>query len=371
MEQSAKEKVLDKLIKISETQGYVLYDDILSIAEQYELPLTAFDSLSSSLSIRGILLYDDVPNDRLSSDDEDDEIVRDMAQIDYEEVYAHAKSIDPRLADFIDEVRMIKPPQHGEIKRLIPQAKEGNVYARHRIVESQLRQAIRVSVLQYENYGYDLIDCISSACMGLIIAIDKYAPSEGAFGSYAGFWMFQYIQRFSIFPYSEVYVPSHKKEALMSCYKYLRSEVYGILPDDDIKERIKAFLKCEGTFSDSIFEDACNVLIPFLSVDEMTEEDEMQISYVIPYDDAKHISPADEASYSMLREQLMEVLGTLTDREQQVLRLRYGLDDGRERTLEEVGQQFNVTRERIRQIETKALTKLRHPNRSKRLIDYL
>ncbi len=367
----ATQKALTELLELASKRGYLLFDDIVEADLKYSLPITAIDRLSGELLLRNVLLFEDIPANRLDLDvSEDDSDYRDMAQSDYTDTYLKAKALDPSLSVFIDEVASIKPPQHGEIKRLLPLALEGNEYAKNRLIESSLRQAIRIAVNQAETMFLDFSDCLSAAYTGLIRALSYYKPDKGSFGSYSSLWMLQMIGRDVFFPFCKQHIPFHRMEELMPTYLILKKMDYESF-DYETQLQIIWSTLCEcmnGVPSDNLYDYAVIAFTHNLSVDDLIEVEYEEGVGII---DCDLPSPFEAAAFSMFREQLDEVLSTLTDREQEVLRLRFGLDDGRQRTLEEVGNQFRVTRERIRQLEAKALRKLRYPNRSKRLRDYL
>lgn len=378
-----KDNVLQELLKIAAEKGYLLFDDILLCATQNDLNIKEIDSLSGALSIRGIFIFDEAPNDRIAPKtdeyDEFDDDHGDMAHINYEEIYAKAKELAPRLAPFIDEIAAIKPAQFGELLRIIPQAKEGNPYARSRLIEVHLRQSIRLALNKAERFGYDFEECVLNAQIGLMMALDKYDPTAGPFGSYSGFWIFQSISRYTNLPWTLLYVPVHAKETLLPIYSELREVVTPDTSYKNQKKHIERIMRKQRVYTDKLFADAVSVLIPPLSyeqlLDDMDPEDlDGMITNILPYEDKSTFNipdPFDSVATSLVKESVLEVLSTLTEREQKVIRLRYGIDDGHERTLEEIGKQFDVSRERIRQIESKALRKLRHPRRAKILKELL
>ena len=180
------------LLDLAARNGYIIFDDIVDAAERWSLPLSDVDWLSNSITTRGVLVYDEAPDksNRVSEEDEYD----DYAQSDYDTVFGRIIELEPSLEPFVNEVRQIKPPQYKELSGIIYQAKEGNEYAKNRIVEMHLRIALRSALQRSEQYDADLIDCVGDACVGLLVAVDKYDPdTSGPFGSYASLWMLQNV----------------------------------------------------------------------------------------------------------------------------------------------------------------------------------
>lgn len=369
------------LLDLATKQGYVTFDDIIDAAEQWQLPLNEVDWLSNSISTRGVLVCDEAP-EKTNRGDESDEYDN-YAQCDYEAVFNRIVELEPSLSLFIDEVRMIKPPQYKELAGIVYQAKEGNEYAKNRIVEMHLRMALRIGLQRAEQYDTDLVDCIGDACIGLIIAVDKYDPdTSGPFGSYASLWMLQNVSREQRTQRANVYYPVHKKEQYYTMYPILKDR--GCTTCDkvwicrEVRRIVQNRLECTNEQSEDVILQA----LAFDSLDEMykkvdSEEKDIFDKYeeriyrlfvekLSVFDDIEDIIGEQE-----MREVVYEVLNILSDREQKVIRDRYGFGDGKEKTLEEIGAELGVTRERIRQIEVKALKKLSHPSYIKKFQGYI
>lgn len=383
MERNARQDALLYLINQAEKQGYVTFDNIMNCADAYSLSIQDFDWLSNTITTRGILVYDETPLNRISLT-ENDEDYTDYAQSDYEAVYNRIIELDESLKELVEEVRNIIPPQWREFGTLKYQVLEGNQHARERIIEMHLRIALKIALQRAELYDMDISDAVGEACVGLVKAVDKYNPDvNGPFGPYASMWILQNLKRRQSTRRPLVYYPVHKKESYFMAYPILKEYGFIANPDDYELDDIKSLLADRLSFTDKQIEDILVAICPFESYEEMFgilsedyqilemqafEEDE---SIPIPKDFVFDANIERVLEYKSMKEQLQKVLGTLTRREKKVLELRYGLNDGNERTLEEVGKEFNVTRERIRQIEGKALRKLRHPSRSRKLRDYV
>ncbi|MCR5323390.1 MAG: sigma-70 family RNA polymerase sigma factor [Lachnospiraceae bacterium] len=380
MGRDARQEALKNLLEQAERQGYITFDNIMDCADAHSLPIQDFDWLTSTISTRGIIVYDEAPTKRTVSDQDDDDF-DDYAQSDYEAVYSRIIEMDESLKDFVDGVRSIVPPQWREFSTLKYQVQEGNQHARERMIEMHLRIALRIALQRAESYDMEIQDAVSEACLGLITAVDKYDPdSNGPFGSYASMWVLQNITRRQPTRRALMYYPVHKKEVFFSVYPVLKDCGYIEDPDSMEVEEVRNLLRDKLSLTDEQVDEAILMCTPFESFEELYSEffNDYELEYnddiedwIVPKELIKEENIELAISERMLKEHIDEVLSTLTDREKRVISLRYGLDDGREKTLEEVGMEFGVTRERIRQIEAKALRKLRHPARSRKLKDFI
>lgn len=262
----------------------------------------------------------------------------------------------------IGKIPLLSPEEEIELSKRM---EEGDEQAKQKLAEANLRLVVSIAK-RYVGRGMVLLDLIQEGNLGLIKAVDKFDYQKGfKFSTYATWWIRQAITRSIADQARTIRIPVHMVETINRTIRVSRQLTQEMgrepQPEEIAKvmgiptERVREILK--------VSQEPVSLETP------IGEEDDSHLGDFIQDDNIP--VPAEEAAYTLLREQLGEVMKTLTDREQKVLRLRFGLDDGRARTLEEVGQQFNVTRERIRQIEAKALRKLRHPSRSRKLKDYL
>ena len=391
------DSALAYLMQLSSKKGFLVFDDINDVADKWNLSIRDVDYLSSSIATRGILLYDDEPVTKAASSSSEDDY-NDYAQIDYEAVFNRVIELDPGLEDFVNAIRAIVPPQAHEMDQLKYQVQEGNRYARERVIQMHLRFAVRIALQRAETYDCDIADILQEACIGLIIAVDRYNPdSSGPFGSYASLWILQNISRAQVTQRPQVYYPVHKKEGYFTMYPILKGNGYldsNIWIDPDARRLIQNRLACG---IDQV-EDIINQSMPIESLDtiyemflKIIEKDEIQDDVfqniteceiqqnafrnintdTFYWNDGVNDEAYEKIEQRKLREALENLMGELTNREKEVLKARHGFEDGVEKTLEEVGKKFGVTRERIRQIESKAIKKLSHSRRKRKLKDFL
>ncbi|MCD8255322.1 MAG: RNA polymerase sigma factor RpoD [Oscillospiraceae bacterium] len=303
----------------------------------------------------------------------DDEVMEGMETI--EEVTEEELVDADALADTFaidDPVRMYLK-EIGKISLLTPEEElalairmaDGDVEAKQKMTEANLRLVVSIAK-RYVGRGMLLLDLIQEGNLGLIKAVDKFDYTKGyKFSTYATWWIRQAITRAIADQARTIRIPVHMVETINKVIRVSRQLLQELGHDPSAEE-----ISEEMNMPVDKVRDILKIAQEPVSLETpIGEEEDSHLGDFIPDEDASE--PSEAASFTLLREQLVDVLATLTPREEKVLRLRFGLDDGRTRTLEEVGREFNVTRERIRQIEAKALRKLRHPSRSKKLRDFL
>lgn len=358
------EQAKDQLTELGKKTGVLAYDDIAERLSSYELDSHQMDEFYEFLGDQGVELVGD-------SDDDDDPNIQELAKGDDEEFDLNDLSVPPgvKINDpvrmYLKEIGRVDLLSAEEEINLATRIEEGDEEAKRRLAEANLRLVVSIAK-RYVGRGMLFLDLIQEGNMGLIKAVEKFDYRKGfKFSTYATWWIRQAITRAIADQARTIRIPVHMVETINKLIRVQRQLLQDlgrepspeeIAEDMDLTpEKVREILK--------IAQEPVSLETP------IGEEDDSHLGDFIEDQDAT--SPSEHAAYELLKEQLEDVLDTLTDREENVLRLRFGLDDGRTRTLEEVGKVFGVTRERIRQIEAKALRKLRHPSRSKRLKDFL
>jgi RNA polymerase primary sigma factor len=298
------------------------------------------------------------------SDADDPELHVEVKETDLEEA-AESVSVNDPVRLYLKEIGKVPLLTAEQELDLAKRMEQGDVEAKKELAEANLRLVVSIAK-RYVGRGMSFLDLIQEGNLGLIKAVEKFDYTKGfKFSTYATWWIRQAITRAIADQARTIRIPVHMVETINKLIRVSRQ-----LLQELGREPTPAEIGREMGFSEEKVREIQKIAQDPVSLETpIGEEEDSHLGDFIPDDDA--LAPADAASYTLLKEQLTEVLGTLTEREEKVLRLRFGLDDGRTRTLEEVGREFNVTRERIRQIEAKALRKLRHPSRSKKLKDYL
>ena len=295
----------------------------------------------------------------------DDDMVIEDGSVDLEASLPKGITVDDPVRMYLKEIGKVPLLSADEEIELAKKMEKGDEEAKKKLCEANLRLVVSIAK-RYVGRGMLFLDLIQEGNLGLIKAVDKFDWRKGyKFSTYATWWIRQAITRSIADQARTIRIPVHMVETINKLIRVSRQllQEYGREPSPDeiaaemdiSEEKVREILK--------IAQEPVSLETP------IGEEEDSHLGDFIP--DEEVPAPAEAAAFSMLKEQLVEVLDTLTEREQKVLKLRFGLEDGRARTLEEVGKQFDVTRERIRQIEAKALRKLRHPSRSKKLKDYL
>ncbi len=371
------EKLTELLLKAKEKKNVLNYKEIGDAFQG--MPYTAEDAEKTLdfLEANGvdILRMEENPHDdevlMMSDDDEVGVEEEDDADIDVENIdlsIPEGVSIEDPVRMYLKEigkVPLLTAEDEIELSKQMEMGGEIGKKAQQRLAEANLRLVVSIAK-RYVGRGMLFLDLIQEGNLGLIKAVEKYDYRKGfKFSTYATWWIRQAITRAIADQARTIRIPVHMVETINKLIRVSRQLLQELgrepTPEEIAKEmnmsveRVREILK--------ISQEPVSLETP------IGEEEDSHLGDFIQDDNVP--VPADAAAFTLLKEQLVEVLGTLTEREQKVLRLRFGLDDGRARTLEEVGKEFNVTRERIRQIEAKALRKLRHPSRSRKLKDYL
>ena len=364
------------LIEKGKKQGSLTLAEIMEAFSETELDKDQVENLYETLGNLGIEVIEnktdkvdiDFAQDDLDLDDLDESIVKDDTPMEIEEIdlsLPKGISIDDPVRMYLKEIGkipLLKPHEEVELARRMH---EGDELAKQRLVEANLRLVVSIAK-RYVGRGMLFLDLIQEGNLGLIKAVEKFDYVKGfKFSTYATWWIRQAITRAIADQARTIRIPVHMVETINKLIRVSRQLLQELGRDPKPEEIAKEMEMTEEKVREimKIAQDPVSLETP------IGEEEDSHLGDFIPDDDAP--APAEAAAYSLLKEQIEEVLGSLNEREQKVLKLRFGLEDGRARTLEEVGKEFDVTRERIRQIEAKALRKLRHPSRSKKLRDYL
>ncbi|MCI6843120.1 MAG: RNA polymerase sigma factor RpoD [Eubacteriales bacterium] len=343
--------------------GSLTSSEIIEALGDADYDIDQIDKLYDNLESNGIEVnYLDSPDFAdIESEIEQYESAEDMEKMLIQEGLA----IDDPVRMYLKEIGKVPLLDNDAELVLAEKMAHGDGEAKKQLVEANLRLVVSIAK-RYVGKGMFFLDLIQEGNLGLIKAVDKFDYRKGyKFSTYATWWIRQAITRAIADQARTIRIPVHMVETIHKVSRYSRQllQEYGREASaEEIAEKM-------GTSADKVREIMKIAQDPVSLETPIGEEEDTHLGDFIQDDDSP--APAEAASYALLREQLNEVLHTLTPREEHVLKLRFGLDDGRTRTLEEVGKEFNITRERIRQIEAKALRKLRHPSRSKRLKDYL
>jgi RNA polymerase primary sigma factor len=366
MQAKYEERIKEFLTKCKKKKNVIEYREITDFFADLNLEEEQYDKLMDVLETSGVDIMQ-LPEEEESDDEfipEDDM----MEEVDIENIdlsVPEGVSIEDPVRMYLKEIGKVPLLSAEEEIELAKRMEEGDEDAKKRLAEANLRLVVSIAK-RYVGRGMLFLDLIQEGNLGLIKAVEKFDYRKGyKFSTYATWWIRQAITRAIADQARTIRIPVHMVETINKLIRVSRQLLQELgrepLPEEIAAEmnmpveRVREILK--------ISQEPVSLETP------IGEEEDSHLGDFIQDDQVP--VPADAAAFTLLKEQLVEVLGTLTDREQKVLRLRFGLDDGRARTLEEVGKEFNVTRERIRQIEAKALRKLRHPSRSRKLKDYL
>lgn len=356
-----KKLVIKDLIDKCKERGRVTTKELNDVLEELDFDVEQVDKLYDTLETYHI----DIVEDMASPLDEDFKIPMATNEDLESSLSAEGINIDDPVKVYLKEIGRVPLLTPEEEIDLATRMSEGDPYARKRLSEANLRLVVSIAK-RYVGRGMQFLDLIQEGNLGLIKAVEKFDHTKGfKFSTYATWWIRQAITRAIADQARTIRIPVHMVETINKVKK-VSSQLLHKNGHEPGAEEIAEVLEMPVEKVREIMRVAQE---PVSLETPIGEEEDSHLGDFIPDDDAP--APSDAASHILLKEQLSDVLSTLTPREEKVLRLRFGLEDGRSRTLEEVGKEFDVTRERIRQIEAKALRKLRHPSRSKKLKDYL
>lgn len=364
------EEHVNAMITQGKTNGNVLsLTEVGDYLSKLNISKEEIDEIYDRVEKNGISLVDSrEPNsEELAEEEGDDDgvVLTKTGEIDVEATVPKTLPTDDPVRMYLKEIGKVSLLTADEERELAIRMEQGDEEAKKKLCESNLRLVVSIAK-RYLNRGLSFLDLIQEGNLGLIKAVDKFDYTKGyKFSTYATWWIRQAITRSIADQARTIRIPVHMVETINKLIRISRQllQEYGREPTSEEIAKEMGITVEKVREIKKISQDPVSLETP------IGEEEDSHLGDFIPDDDVP--APVDAAAYSMLKEQLMEVLDTLSDREKKVLMLRFGLEDGRPRTLEEVGKEFNVTRERIRQIEAKALRKLRHPSRSKKLKGYL
>ena len=364
------EKLVELLELAKKKKNVLEYQEISDFFKDQSLEVEQMEKVLDFLEASGVDVLRISGNDEelILDDDADIEKMDDEEEIELDKIdlsVPEGVSIEDPVRMYLKEIGKVSLLTADEEIELAKRMEQGDEEAKKRLAEANLRRVVSIAK-RYVGRGMLFLDLIQEGNLGLIKAVEKFDYRKGyKFSTYATWWIRQAITRAIADQARTIRIPVHMVETINKLIRVSRQLLQELgrepTPEEIAEEmkmpvdRVREILK--------ISQEPVSLETP------IGEEEDSHLGDFIQDDNVP--VPADAAAFTLLKEQLIEVLGTLTEREQKVLRLRFGLDDGRARTLEEVGKEFNVTRERIRQIEAKALRKLRHPSRSRKLKDYL
>ncbi|MBP0979712.1 MAG: RNA polymerase sigma factor RpoD [Oscillospiraceae bacterium] len=363
MNSQDKDLLIKDLISAGKTTGKLTTKEINDVLEELDFDAQHVDSLYETIESNNIEIIDDFSD----FDDEDVDVDELGIIISKEKDLLNETSgvVEDPVKTYLKDIGKIELLSAKQELELAKKMSKGDMAARMRLTEANLRLVISIAK-KYVGRGMPFLDLIQEGNLGLIKAVEKFDYKKGfKFSTYATWWIRQSISRSIADQARTIRIPVHMVETINK----VKRTSGNILHETGKEASIETLSKKLNISQDRIKEIMRVSLDPYSLETPIGEEEDSHLGDFIPDNNAP--APADKAFHTMLREQLGNIMDTLTDREARVLKMRFGFDDGKPKTLEEVGKEFDVTRERIRQIESKALRKLRHPSRSKKLKDFL
>ena len=364
---------INELLERAKSKGVITYREVTDFLEGIDMDKDQIDDIYDSLMTMGVEVVTEADPDDFEiialeqevPEAEEEIVVDDAGEIDLEATLPKGIAVDDPVRMYLKEIGKVPLLSADQEIELAKKMEQGDDESKKKLCEANLRLVVSIAK-RYVGRGMLFLDLIQEGNLGLIKAVDKFDWRKGyKFSTYATWWIRQAITRSIADQARTIRIPVHMVETINKLIRISRQllQEYG-------REPIPEEIAIEMDISEEKVREILKIAQEPVSLETpIGEEEDSHLGDFIPDEDVP--APAEAAAFSMLKEQLVEVLDTLTEREQKVLKLRFGLEDGRARTLEEVGKRFDVTRERIRQIEAKALRKLRHPSRSKKLKDYL
>ena len=356
-EHNSADAKIEALIEMGKSKGVLTYKEVMDTLDDLELDSEQIERIYDRFEALNIDVVEEM--------EIPDDITSDISELESDLGSTEGVAIDDPVRMYLKEIGKVPLLSAAEEIEIAKRMADGDQDAKKQLAEANLRLVVSVAK-RYVGRGMLFLDLIQEGNLGLIKAVEKFDYRKGyKFSTYATWWIRQAITRAIADQARTIRIPVHMVETINKLIRVNRQllQEYG-------REPTPAEIAKEMGISEEKVREITKIAQEPVSLETpIGEEEDSHLGDFIPDDDAP--APAEVAAFTLLKEQLMEVLDTLTPREEKVLRLRFGLDDGKARTLEEVGREFNVTRERIRQIEAKALRKLRHPSRSKKLKDFL
>ena len=353
---------VNELIETGKAKGVLTYNEIIETLGETEIVSEQFDKILDALSAIGVEVVKDEP---IEEPEPEPDVLNNTPEEEIDISVPEGISIDDPVRMYLKEIGKVPLLSAEEEIELAKRMEQGDVAAKKRLSEANLRLVVSIAK-RYVGRGMLFLDLIQEGNMGLIKAVEKFDYRKGyKFSTYATWWIRQAITRAIADQARTIRIPVHMVETINKLTRVSRM----LLQENGREPSPEEIAEAMGVEVAKVREIQKIAQDPVSLETPIGEEEDSHLGDFI--EDDKTQTPGDSVAFIMLKEQLLGVLDTLTPREEKVLRLRYGIDDGKPRTLEEVGREFNVTRERIRQIEAKALRKLRHPSRSKKLKDFL